>query len=630
MQNNKKIIVTFPRMGIYTKLFEFLFKELGIDYITPPPITKKTIELGTENLDELMCYPAKTTYGNLVEGLEKGANTIVMFSSEGICRFKNYYVMHKYTLEQKGYNNFRMCVIRPYTFLKDIKNIDPKNLSYIKILKALISSYKFLKKIEQEYESLNKKESDIKILVTGEIYCVNEDKVNMDILQKLRDMNVHIKCGSGLRHFLQKALGLAHYKEKKEVKKFLPHKTWAGHGFDTLNDILTCIKEGYDGAFHIYPFPCQPQSTITKYLDIISEKYDFPIANIQCDEFSGEAGFDTRIEAFVDSIRFKKQGIDFGSTKNKGFWLGIDIGSVSTKAAIIDQNNKVIKSSYILISGNPIEGVKKCFKDLNIKNNDKFKISGVGVTGSARYLISKIVGADIVINEITAQTVGSLSYNKDVQTIIEIGGLDSKCILIKDKVPIWHNTNSKCSSGSGSFLMREAERVNIPIEKFGDYALKSKMDISIACKCTVFAGQDCIHKSQHGFKQEDIINGLHKGMVRNFMNNTARNRIFKQPIIFNGGVAANKGVVEAFNRHLDTKIIVPEHHKVIGAIGAAILSKKNNDNNTKFKGFDVKDIKFDTKNFTCGDCPNNCEIVEIYQDNTLLHRSEGLCQRYKM
>ena len=84
-----KTIVTFPRMGMYTQAFEKFFKTLGLDYILPPPITKKTIEIGTEELDELMCYPAKTTLGNFTEAIEKGANTLIMFSTEGDCKFKN-------------------------------------------------------------------------------------------------------------------------------------------------------------------------------------------------------------------------------------------------------------------------------------------------------------------------------------------------------------------------------------------------------------------------------------------------------------------------------------------------------------------------------------------------------------
>ena len=621
-----KTILTFPRMGMYTSAFEKLLGKLGVDYILPPPITKRTIEIGTEELDELMCYPAKTTLGNFTEAIEKGANTLVMFSEEGDCRFKNYYKMHELILRKKNYK-FRMCPFKPWSVFKDLKRID-KSITTFKIIKAINSFWKEIIRLEKEDLKKNPRNPILKVLITGEIYCVNENKVNMDLIKKLRGMNVYVDFAPKLSHYVTNLLPLNHFEkreEKKEAKEYLPHKRWAGHGFDTLYEIIYHIKNGYDGIFHVYPFPCMPNSTITKYIDLISEKYnDFPIQHLQCDEFSGEAGFDTRVEAFVDGLKFKKYGIDLHITNKGGYWLGIDIGSVSSKAAIIDQDNKVIASSYILISGNPIEGVRKCLNGLPTN----FKISGVGTTGSARYLVSEMVGADVIVNEVTAQTLGSINYNKKIRSIIEIGGLDSKCIFIKDGVPIWHNLNSKCAAGTGSFLMREAERINMPIGEFGDCGLKSKMDINIASKCTVFAGQDCIHKAQIGFKKEEIVNGLHNGLVRNFINSTARNKKLEHPIIFNGGVAANKGVVKSFNEYFKSEIIVPEHHKIMGCIGAAISSK--NTNETKFKGFEVKDFKCESKSFQCSNCSNNCEIVGLYQQDKLIYRTSGICRRWEL
>ena len=204
----------------------------------------------------------------------------------------------------------------------------------------------------------------------------------------------------------------------------------------------------------------------------------------------------------------------------KKAYLGVDIGSISTKGVIIDENNQIIASDYLKTKGDPITAVKNLIVslrkqiDLNI-----YKIVGVGTTGSARKLIGTILGASIVKNEITAHAVGTTSLYPDVKTIFEIGGQDSKIILLDDGVVVDYAMNTLCAAGTGSFLSSQAGRLGVAVEDFGKIALTSKNPTSIAARCTVFAESDLVHKAQIGHKKEDIIAGLCKSIVLNYLNN---------------------------------------------------------------------------------------------------------------
>jgi len=243
-----------------------------------------------------------------------------------------------------------------------------------------------------------------------------------------------------------------------------------------------------------------------------------------------------------------------------------------------------------------------------------YEIRACGTTGSARYLTKAIVGADLAKTEIIAHAVATQSMYPDVRTILEIGGQDSKIIVLRDGIIVDFAMNSVCAAGTGSFLDHQATRLGIPIEDFGEYAIKSNNPVSIAGRCTVFAESDMIHKQNAGHPREDIIAGLCDSLVRNYLNNLSAGKDLEEPVVFQGGVSFNKGIIQAFERHLGCKIIVPKYNVLMGALGMAILAKEqymNNQTNTAFRGLDVAEQEFVTSTFECGDCPNNCEIVQV-------------------
>ncbi|MBC7960991.1 MAG: hypothetical protein H7X94_14110 [Vallitaleaceae bacterium] len=188
-------------------------------------------------------------------------------------------------------------------------------------------------------------------------------------------------------------------------------------------------------------------------------------------------------------------------------YLGIDSGSVSTDLVVLDKDLKVIDALYLPTKGLPIVAVQEGFKQLG-KKYSQSDIESVGTTGSGRKVIGTVVGADCVKNEITTHAVAALLFHPQVRTIFEIGGQDSKIILIKNGVVTDFAMNTVCAAGTGSFLDRQAQRLGLPIEQFGGYALEAKMPVRIAGRCAVFAESDMIHKQQMGYDTPSIIKGL--------------------------------------------------------------------------------------------------------------------------
>lgn len=307
-------------------------------------------------------------------------------------------------------------------------------------------------------------------------------------------------------------------------------------------------------------------------------------------------------------------------------YLGIDIGSISTKAVIIDSNNNIIASSYIWTKGNPIKAVKEILSILKSQiDSNKYKIVSVGTTGSARRLIGSMVGATTVKNEITAHAIGTISKYPDVKTILEIGGQDSKIILIEDKIVVDYAMNTLCAAGTGAFLSSQAKRLDIPIEEFGAIALTSNNPTKIAARCTVFAESDLVHKAGSGYKKEDIVAGLCRSVVLNYLNNVGKGKKIKSPIVFQGGVSKNIGVVKAFEDVLKEKVIVDKDSHLMGALGIAILSKKEKEE-IDFD-FNIINVNFETKGNECQKCPNHCEIITIKKDNKIIDFWGNRCER---
>jgi len=313
-------------------------------------------------------------------------------------------------------------------------------------------------------------------------------------------------------------------------------------------------------------------------------------------------------------------------------YVGIDVGAVTTKFAVLNKSDELITKLYLPTQGKPIAMVQQGLKRVRQQLPEDAEIGGVATTGSARYLAGVIVSADLVKNEITCHAVAALHYIPEVQTIIEIGGQDSKIIIIRNGIVTDFGLNTICAAGTGSFLDHQALRLSMSREEFAQRALDSDRPVRIAGRCTVFAESDMIHKQQMGHRTENILYGLCQALVRNYLSSVGSGKDIRSPIVFQGGVAFNRGIVRALQDELDTEIIVPLHHEVMGAIGAALLVHEemvSSNNVSQFTGFGVSEVKYYISSFECKDCPSLCEIDQLSVNGTVLARWGGRCDLWE-
>ncbi len=297
--------------------------------------------------------------------------------------------------------------------------------------------------------------------------------------------------------------------------------------------------------------------------------------------------------------------------------LGVDVGSVSTNVVLIDEQKKVIAKEYLRTRSKPIEAVMEGLRRVHECTGDRVEVVGVGSTGSGRYMIGELIGADVIRNEITTQTAAAIHTDPSVDTIFEIGGQDSKYIRIEDGVVIDFNMNHACAAGTGSFLEEQAENLGIDIKsEFSRLAFESDNPVPLAEKCTVFIESDLIHHQQRGTGKEDLIAGLSYAIVQNYIHKVVKTGTIGDHIFFQGGVAFNDAVVAAFEAVTGKKIIVPEHHEVTGAIGAALIAlEESTGEETSFRGFELATRDYEIRKFQCHECENNCEINKVILEN---------------
>lgn len=316
-------------------------------------------------------------------------------------------------------------------------------------------------------------------------------------------------------------------------------------------------------------------------------------------------------------------------------YLGVDIGSISTKGVLISPEGKILARSYLWTEGNPAEAVKRVLAELAEQMDDSIVIKGAGTTGSARRLIGAMIGASVVKNEITAHAVGTTFLHPDVRTILEIGGQDSKIICLDGGIATDYAMNTLCAAGTGAFLSSQAHRLGVEVEEFGDIALTSEKPANIAARCTVFAESDLVHKIQVGYAREDIIAGLCHAVASNYINNVGKGKKIVAPIVFQGGVSKNIGVVNAFEKLLGQDVLVDPDGHLMGAFGAALLAAdegpvKAVDGPFANGSLDmdaVQEFEFVTREIECGKCANNCEIICVYRDGDLIDSWGNKCER---
>ncbi len=301
-------------------------------------------------------------------------------------------------------------------------------------------------------------------------------------------------------------------------------------------------------------------------------------------------------------------------------YLGIDIGSVSTNLAVLNDAAEVMQDIYVRTEGRPIEVVSAGLGSIAEALGNRIRIAGVGTTGSGRELIGELVGADTINDEITAHMTGAMYVSQtlldeQVDTIFEIGGQDAKFIAVENGVVVDFAMNEACAAGTGSFLEEQAERLGISIkEEFSRLAFQSRQPVRLGERCTVFMEQDVNAWQQRGATREDLVAGLAYSVALNYLNRVVRGRRIGRCIYFQGGTAYNDAVAAAFAGILGQRIVVPPHNGVIGAIGMALLARekvRGTGRPTTFRGFDLGTVGYTLREFVCKACSNVCDMQEF-------------------
>ncbi len=301
-------------------------------------------------------------------------------------------------------------------------------------------------------------------------------------------------------------------------------------------------------------------------------------------------------------------------------YLGIDIGSVSTNLAVIDESGELMHDIYLRTQGRPIEQVSAGLKEIEQLLGDRILVKGCGTTGSGRELIGELVGADTVNDEITAHKTGAMYVSdrlvgEQADTIFEIGGQDSKFISIQDGIVVDFAMNEACAAGTGSFLEEQAEKLGVQIKgEFAELALQSRNPARLGERCTVFMERDLTAFLHRGAQVGDLCAGLAYSVALNYLNRVVRGRKIGNVIFFQGGTAYNDSVAAAFSQILGKRIIVPPHNGVIGAIGMALIARErihSTGRATKFRGYDLDRVGYATRDFVCKACSNYCDMKEF-------------------
>ncbi len=335
----------------------------------------------------------------------------------------------------------------------------------------------------------------------------------------------------------------------------------------------------------------------------------------------------------LEKVALPGNGSDRKITEPCTGYLGVDVGSTSTKAVILDDSGtRVLAKSYLMTAGRPIDAVKQVFSNLLLDGAADVRIAGAGVTGSGRYLVGSFIGADLIKNEITAQTRAAVEIDPEAD-IIEIGGQDSKLVIKRNGVVVDYQMNKACAAGTGSFIDELAEMLGISVHngEFARLSFNAPHTIDLGTRCAAFMGQAVASAQQEGVPLEIITASLANSIAKNYLSKVVGHRKLGDRVILTGAVFYNEAVVSAFQQQLEDKTLtVAEHREVSGAIGAALLAREEmSGRKSRFKGFAqvVKD-ECALSTFICQGCDNNCTItrMQLPEEKTTFYGSR--CDRY--
>lgn len=291
-------------------------------------------------------------------------------------------------------------------------------------------------------------------------------------------------------------------------------------------------------------------------------------------------------------------------------FLGIDIGSTSTKAILTDSDTEPLAGFYTYTSGKPVEAIQGVFEAINdLVGKKKLRLSfkGAGTTGSGRKFIGRIIHADLIVDEITAHAKAAWKLNPGTDTIIEIGGQDSKFTLMHEGVVTFSQMNAVCAAGTGSFLEEQAEKLDCPLSDYSERTTGVQAPLA-SDRCTVFMERDANQLLNKGYSVNEILATILHSVMENYLKKVAVEGSIGNTICFQGATAKNQSLVAAFERRLGKKIFVSPYCHLAGALGVAILLAEDTPVETAFRGLGLYKERVAIYSEVCTICSNHCHI----------------------
>ncbi|MDB4584743.1 acyl-CoA dehydratase activase-related protein, partial [Draconibacterium sp.] len=286
------------------------------------------------------------------------------------------------------------------------------------------------------------------------------------------------------------------------------------------------------------------------------------------------------------------------------------MGSTSTKAVLLDHHKNVLAGFYTRTSGQPVIAVRSIFEsvqDVLDRKNIKLEVLGAGTTGSGRKFIGKIIGADIIPDEISAHARAAVELDKDVDTIIEIGGQDAKFTTLKNGSVTFSVMNNVCAAGTGSFIEEQAKKLGVPIDEYSQRAENISAPMA-SDRCTVFMERDLNHYMNENYQTNEILASVLHSVRENYLTKVAINKNTGKKIFFQGATAKNKALVAAFEQKLAKPIMVSEYCHLTGAYGVALELFDKNRYQTKFRGIQLYKTEIPVRTEVCEYCTNSCKL----------------------
>lgn len=320
-------------------------------------------------------------------------------------------------------------------------------------------------------------------------------------------------------------------------------------------------------------------------------------------------------------------------TYKGNIFLGIDVGSTTTKAVVLGQNGELLYSSYNNNEGSPLNKTLEILKELYILINKDTRIAKATVTGYGEGLIKVALGIDIGEIETICHFRGAKEFMPNVEFILDIGGQDMKALMIKDGVINNILLNEACSSGCGSFIEGFSKSLGISIDEFAKLAISSKRPVDLGSRCTVFMNSKVKQVQKEGVSVSDISAGLSYSVIKNALYKVIKIRNFDElgkNIIVQGGTFYNDGILRSFEKITGINVVRPEIAGLMGAYGAALISKENHKENeisTIITRDKINDFTIETSCERCGICGNNCLLTINKFSETEKYITGNRCER---